>query len=199
MADENYKLAKFQAAVFAEIDMKTAQIKQEAELLKEQELEKNKDIQLDKSYNYIQKKSSEIKKKYKREVAKFSLDKKRELLIKRNEITSRVFGNVTNKLTTFAKSSEYKSYLINSIKKFIGQNNLPSVNLFLSQSDMVYEKDIMQLFDGICPCVIASSVDITIGGFIASNPDKGIYFDETLEQRLSDQKSFYMQHSELVI
>lgn len=197
MADENVKLAKFQAAVFAEVDFKTAEIKQRAELMRERELEKNKDVQLEKSYNYIQLKGSDIKKKYRHEIATYSLKKKRELLLKRQEITERVFSNVAAMLVDFAKTPEYDNYLISAIKKLADNNNFESIEIFLNANDLAKKAEIEKLFSATA--TVSQSTDVKIGGFIASNRSLGIYFDETLEQRLYDQKNFFMQQSKLAI
>lgn len=197
MADENIKLAKFQAAVFAEVDFKAAEIKQRAELLREQELERNKDVQLEKSYNYIQAKSSDIQKKYKREVATFGLQKKRELLLKRQEIADRVFNNVTDMLVHFTTTPEYKEYLLSSIKKFADGSDLKSVEIHLNEKDLSFKTEIEKLFKG--SVTVLKSDDVVIGGFIASNSELGLYFDETIEQRLADQRTFFMQNSQLAI
>lgn len=195
MADENYKLAKFQSAVFAEIDMKTAQIKQEAELLKEQELEKNKDIQLEKSYNHIQKRSNEIMKKYKRDVAKFSMDRKRDVLLKRGEITERVFNTVREQLGAFTETDEYKPFLCDAVKRAVASEACSSAKLLLREVDMPMAAELKQLFS--CPCEVCDSRDVKIGGFILVDQAQGVYLDETLEQRLIEQKDYFMQHSQL--
>lgn len=197
MADENYKLAKFQAAVFAEIDMKTVQIKQEAELLKEKELEKNKDIQLDNSYNYIQQKSTDIKKKYKCEVARFSLDKKRELLIRRNEIADRVMNNVALRLTSFLNTPEYVSFLAKKLTSFIKENDVSSATLQLGVSDFSRKDEIAKSLP--VGFQITLNDNIKLGGFIVLDTQSGTYFDETLEQYLIEQKAYFMQHSKLAV
>lgn len=197
MADENYKLAKFQAAVFAEIDMKTVQIKQEAELLKEKELEKNKDIQLDNSYNYIQQKSTDIKKKYKCEVARFSLDKKRELLIRRNEIADRVMNNVALRLTSFLNTPEYVAFLAKKLTSFIKENDVSSATLQLGVSDFSRKDEIAKSLP--VGFQITLNDNIKLGGFIVLDTQSGTYFDETLEQYLIEQKAYFMQHSKLAV
>lgn len=196
MADEN-KLSKFQAAVFAEVDTKVAQIKQEAEVYKEQELEKNKDVQLGKSYNLIQRRSQEIKKQCKRSVAKFSLDSKCELLTKRNELTSRIFDNVYNSLTKFVQSSDYNDYLLNTVKKFNPNVKSSDIEIMVSSKDIAIADQIEKAC--VVKCHVVESKQIKLGGFIARDIDNGIYFDETLEQKLADQKAYFIQHSKLDI
>lgn len=192
MADESYKLAKFQDAVFAEINLKTAQIKQEAEEYKEQELKKSKEKQLDESYHLIQDKSEEIKQEFKREVAKFSLDAKRDLLLKRNEITSKIFDNIRVKLSNFTTTDDYKTYLLDAIKEF-SNKQISDINIMVNTNDMAFEKEIRKTY--ALPCNVIENNDILLGGFVACDQQRNIYFDETLEQKLQDQKTYFIEHS----
>lgn len=196
MADENYKLAKFQAAVFAEVDLKAAQMKQEAEQYKEQELEKNKAKQLDRSYQIIQKKTQEIKKSCKRQVAKYSLDAKRSLLLKREEITKKIFESVAIRLAEFHKTEQYKDYLLKRIKK-VSENNYDMVEILLLKEDMKFAEEIQKTYEH--SCTVVETNRIQLGGFILRDDRDGIYIDETLEQKLQDQKAYYIQNSGLVI
>lgn len=197
MVDESQKLSKFQTAVYAEVDMKTAQIRHDAELYKERELERNKDQQLDISYNQIQKKSDEIKKQCKSDVAKFSIEAKHSVLLKRNEITQRVQNNVTKALTEFAKSPEYATYLVKAIQEFSNKYNYSNINIFVCKRDMPLAKQIAEAYK--LPCTVGETNEISIGGFIASDEKDGKYFDETFEQKLSEQKAYLIQNSKLDI
>lgn len=197
MADESYKLAKFQEAVFAEINLKTAQIQQEAELYKEQALQKCKDEQLDESYHLIQNKSEEIKQECKRDVAKFSLDSKRELLLKRNEITAKIFDNIREKISSFVISADYKKYLLDAIKDFSKKQNISDITIMVSKNDITFENEIKEAY--ALPCKVVENNDILLGGFVASDEHRSIYFDETLEQKLQDQKAYFIEHSKFDI
>lgn len=195
MADESNKLRKFQEAVFAEIDLKTSQIKQEAEQYKAREIEKSKDKKLDESYQIIQKKSQEIKQRCIQDVAKYAFDAKRSVLMKRNEITQRVFDNVTVKLNEYIKSDAYKAFLLKKIKEFKDKEGLSGVEIQVSLDDMKYAEDIKKVY--ALPCVIKGNDDITLGGFIVCDMENAIYFDETLQQKLESQKSYFIENSKL--
>ncbi len=197
MADEDYKLSKFKAAVFAEVDAKTAQIEQEAELYKQHELESCKDCQLEKSYQMIQQKSQEIKKRCKREVAKYSLDGKRDLLLKRNEITARVFDNVKAKLANYVQTAEYKNLLLDKIKEFTNKYKLSNIDIMVNHNDFSFADEIKSTYE--LPCNVIETNNINYGGFIACDSNNGIYFDETLEQKLNDQKNYFAEHIKLDI
>jgi V/A-type H+-transporting ATPase subunit E len=197
MANEEYKLAKFQAAVFAEIDAKAAQIEHEAEEFKEQELEKTKDEQLTKSFYLIQEKSEEIKKDFKHEVAKFSLEQKHAVLLKRNEITENIFANVKQQVVDYTNTLEYKDYLLSSVSHFAKNASYDNLEIMVTSKDLAFANEIIKAYGK--DCNVKESNTIELGGFIACNTDQGIYFDETLEQKLAEQKKYFIEHSQLDI
>lgn len=195
--DQSRKLKKFESAVFAEVDAKTELIKQEAEELRNSELEKNKDVQLEKSYKEIQKKSQELKKKFKREVAKYGLDAKRKILVKRTEITKKVFDDVAKKLLSFYNSDEYNTYIINKLKKFSNENSISDVTIYVGKKDYENPQNIKEAYS--LPCTVVEDKSINLGGFIVKHADKNIYFDETLDTILAEQKEYFIQNSELFL
>ncbi len=195
--DQSSKLKKFEAAVLDEITVKTQLIKHEAEDFKNSELEKNRDMQLLKSYNEIQQKSQEIKKNLKREVAKFGLDAKRDVLIKRNEITQKVFDSVTKKLLDFYNSDDYDEYIINKLQSFSKANPLSDVEIHVGERDF---NNVQKLKDAYSlPCTFAEDKSIKLGGFIVKGIKDSIYFDETLTNILAEQKEYFIQNSELFL
>ncbi|MFZ2539917.1 MAG: hypothetical protein WAX04_13640 [Oscillospiraceae bacterium] len=195
--DQPNKLQKFQAAVFAEIDTKTKLIKQEAEDFKNSELEKNRDMQLLKSYNEIQKNSQDIRKKLKREVAKFGLDCKRNVLIRRNEIKNRTFDNVTEKLFNFYNSADYNEYILAKLQSFAKANSLADVEIHVSERDYLNAQKLKDAYS--LPCTFIEDKSIKLGGFILINTKDCIYFDETLTNILAEQKEYFIKNSGLFL
>lgn len=197
MANEQTKLAKFQAAVFAEIDAKAAQIEEEAKKKRDEELEKIKDEQITKSFYYIQQKVDEIKKEFKQEVAKFSLEQKHNVLLKRNEIIDKIFASVKQQLLDYSNTAEYKNYLLTSIKKFAETEQFDSIEIMVRSKDMEFANEIQQAYGK--GCTVKENNSIELGGFIACNNEQGIYYDGTLEQKLDEQKKHFIEHSQLDI
>lgn len=197
MIDESYKLSKFQEAVFAEVNAKAVQIKQEAEQYKEEELEKNKTNLLEKSFVLVQNKTLEIKNKYKREVAQYSLNAKRDVLLKRNEFTTKIVDNVKLKLKDFINTTDYKDYLLNKIKSFSEKENISDVTIFVMKKDMMFEQEIKNAYG--LPCSITINDEILYGGFIVCDANCSVYFDETLEQKLLKQNSYLIKNCKFEI
>ncbi|MEG1027320.1 MAG: V-type ATP synthase subunit E family protein, partial [Oscillospiraceae bacterium] len=107
---------------------------------------------------------------------------KKEILIKRNEITQRIFDNIEKKLKAYTVTSEYRQKLNNQIKCFLEKNG-NDYNIFVRKEDAEFLTDIK----------FTVSNKIHLGGFIASN--ENLYFDNTLENRLDLQKEYYIKNS----
>lgn len=188
------KMKRFEKAIFEEINSKISDMTEELETKRTTALKENEEKNIAKAYREIQKGSREIRKKYQREVASFSLASKRKLILKRNELTGLIFDTVAARLTAFCVGDEYKKYLLESMKGFIAANHVDSVTVYVSERDMAMEKEIAALFGK--NAVIASRKDIRLGGFIVEDLENGIYFDETLEEKLEARKSEFAKQSE---
>ena len=195
--DQSTKLKKFEAAVLSEINVKTELITSEAQAFKLSELEKNNDEQLLNAYTTIQKKSQEIKKKLKSEVAKFGLDSKRAVLVKRNEITQNIFDDVTARLLEFYNSSDYDAYLLSKLQKFSTSYKLSDVTIMIGEKDYKNIETIASAYS--LPCTFIEDKSIKLGGFIVQNAQQGLYFDETLKTILADQREYFILNSNLFL
>lgn len=195
--DEMKKLERFREVVFAEVDLQTAQLKAEVEELKKQEIELATDNELSKKFNYIQKKASEIRQRYMHDVAKFSLDSKRRILEKRNEMVDEVFSSVKERLVSFTDSNEYETYLSNKLTEFNKAHSLTGKILYVSRKDFELASKIKEnlKFD----CEVSKSASISIGGFAVKSEKDSTYFDETLDQKLDEQKTYFIENSGLAI
>lgn len=195
--DQQTKLTTFQKAVFSEVEEKIRQIRFEAEEERKNTLAQHKDAQLIKSTNEVQRKTQEIRKKYKREAARYSLDAKRNVLVKRMELTDRIFENVSQKLAAFQKSDRYPSFLLEKVAAFAKENALPGIEIHVGPEDFRNAVKIKEAY--ALPCEVREDNAILLGGFIVRDDAKSIYFDETLGQKLADQKSYFIENSELYL
>ena len=195
--EQQNKLAKFEKAVYAEVDAKVDLIRREAEAEKESELQRNKDEQLAKSAAYVQKKTAEIKRNRKREVAKYSLDAKRSILKKRGEITERVFDAVSRKLEEYLSTPQYSEYLLQKIGEFSKANALSGIQIEVGEPDFEHAGKIKAAYS--LPCEVVLNRTIRQGGFIVRDENDSVYFDETLSQKLAEQKSYFIENSELFL
>lgn len=196
--DQENKLLKFQNAVFEEIDFKIAKMKEDSLMQSDKTYEDNLDARLAQAYNEIQAKIQEIKRNAKRGIAKFSLESKRELLKKREELTNSVFDSVLKRLDEYVKTDEYKKKLISKIASFSKPkttNGADSISLdaviLIGEQDFAFADEIKKAFSA--ECEVLKDQSILHGGFIIKDDKKRLYFDETLEEKLYEQKPYFIE------
>ncbi|MEG2429273.1 MAG: V-type ATP synthase subunit E family protein, partial [Oscillospiraceae bacterium] len=134
-----------------------------------------------------------IKKQNQRKIAKSAIEAKHSLLIKRNDVTNSIFENIKTRLVDFVKTSNYDSYLLSTIEAFTKKNKIDNVQIILRKNDMKLQNEVKKAYG--LNCEIIENDDIKIGGFIVQNKENRIYFDETLEQKLADEKDNFIQTS----
>lgn len=195
--DQPNKLKKFEDAVLSEIDMKTALMRAEAEERHKSELEESKDAQLARAYSEIQKKISDIRKASKREVAKHSLQSKREILQKRNSLMKSVFESASAKLSAYTATDKYLKRMLEKLAFYAAEYKLEDAQIFVCEQDYKHSKEFSDAYG--LPCTILADKTNTLGGFILKSHAASYYFDETLETLLSSQKDYFIENSGLAL
>lgn len=196
--DQENKLKKFENAVFQEIETKIAEMHNSALAYEEEELEINVNAQLAKSYLQIQAQVQEIRRNARREVAKFSLVSKRDILKKRISLMEQAFDNVKVRLREYMKTDEYKKNLLSEVSSLTkSQAGLTNVKLFVAEQDFSFATELKAAC--AVPCEVEKDAQIKCGGFILRDDNACLYFDETLETKLYDQKSYFIENSGLAL
>ena len=191
--DQQEKLLKFQKAVFAEIEQKTAMIRTDAEQNKTCALEQAKEALLAKAENELHEKTAEIRQKSRRETAKCSLELKRTLLKKRTELTEKIFAEVEDKLRAYRQTEEYRSALLKRVAAFSAAHPTTDPVLSVGEDDMALADSLQKAFGR--PCELCADSAAALGGFIVFDRAQNLYYDETFAQKLADQKPYFIEHS----
>ena len=134
---------------------------------------------MDKYFDYMQDQVHLIQSDIKRQMAKAELSAKRELLLYRNQISEKVFQNVKKQLSDFAQSSDYKTYLINSIRDCINNQSLQDIKILVRQEDLdlLRENDFTQQF------AVEQDSSIRLGGFILLDKSAGMMIDQSFDSK----------------
>lgn len=195
--EQQEKLLKFQKAVFAEIEQKTALIRTDAEQNKAQTLEQTKEALLAKAENDFHTKTAEIRQEIRRETAKYSLELKRSLLKKRTELMEKIFAEVENKLRNYCKTEQYRSELLKRVAAFSAAHPTTDPVLSVSEDDMALAESLKEAFGR--PCELCANNAAALGGFIVFDRAQNLYYDETFAQKLADQKPYFIEHSSFTL
>ena len=186
---------EFENIIFSDVDSKVNATIEEADRYKENALSEHHEQIMDKYFDYMQDQVHLIQSDIKRQMAKAELSAKRELLLYRNQISEKVFQNVKKQLSDFAQSSDYKTYLMNSIRDCTDSNSFPDAKILVRQEDLTFlkENDFNQHF------TIEQDSSIRLGGFILLDKSAGMMIDQSFDSKLNELVSYFIQTSGLMI
>lgn len=196
MSYDKEKLSRFENTVLSETQEKIDSIIKEAEEYKQSELEKAKQQEYDKIFNYMQSQVRNIQWKYKQVITKASLDAKRKTLIFRNELSQKVFEETEKALKDFADSAKYKDYIIQKFQNAIKDFECDGAVLLLRKEDMPLAEELKKIA-GI-QNVEADKTNL-LGGFKIENRKTSLLLDESFASILADQKQYFYQNSGLTL
>jgi V/A-type H+-transporting ATPase subunit E len=198
MSQPEMKLAKFTSAVLKDAEEQRSKILNEIDEYRRMQIEKAEEEILNDAYVMIQNEIALIKNKNSRQISLSELESRRKLLKLRDEISRSVFGDAAKSLHDFTATPKYVDYICNIIKKCAETFPAGKSVIQVRKEDLQYKDRLLSAF-GRDDAVCEASVNITIGGVIIYNHDKGIIVDETLDLKLENQKDWFATTSGLTI
>ena len=120
-----------------------------------------------------------------------------ELVRLRTKMTDEIIQRAEKKLQQFTKTDEYLPLLCRSAKAIASVLHSNRITLYVRQEDLVYADEIKNAFGKYCS--IESDKSIRIGGI--RGYDRILYklVDETLDEKLSSQREYFVNHSGLTV
>ncbi|MGN1457893.1 MAG: V-type ATP synthase subunit E [Acutalibacteraceae bacterium] len=197
MPDTVSKTDNFLKAIEKYAEEQRTKIQSEAEDFKEKELNKAEEEGLREAYVLIQKKMSDINTKIASELSKAESASRKEIFIKRQEISEKVFEKAKQKLLDYTKTAKYSDMLQKSTKEISSRLNADDVVLLVKEDDMKFEKELKAAFGRNCE--VKSSNEIEIGGVMGMSHKMGLLADETLDTKLSEQHEWFYENSGLCV
>lgn len=154
-----------------------------------QQLEQAAQMQMEEKLCYAE---NQLMTEFNRKAAADKSALRHELYKKRETLTARVFEKAEKKLCSFAASSEYAAFLersIKSITSYLGSD----FTLYVKPGDCASVKKALSEV-GVC-CEVIENKKIRIGGVIAECLSKGKVIDDTLDERLSEQREWFLSYA----
>lgn len=183
---DSEKLDRFVKAVNSEVDKEIAKIISEADASKKEIIDFANDEALGAAYNLIQESIKKVSSKYVKIVAKAELECKKDILIKRENLTKSVFDNIKECLVTFREKPQYLKYLISLAKT---EKITENVTICLRSDDMKYSDDIQKALE--IPVQFTEDSTIKLGGLSILYPEQGVMIDKTIDTALSEQREIF--------
>lgn len=175
----------------------TEKIMNEADEFKSAELEKAKKAAQAAAWDYIKTESEKLKAQVNRKVSESNHSLRRQLAEKRIEISESVFRSVTERLSAFTDTDDYKAFLLRSVEKMADYFKENEFILFVREKDLIY-KDILIASKKTLIRVEADD-EILLGGCKGRCGSGRAELDDTLDTRLEDEKQWFYENSNLAV
>lgn len=162
---------------------------QKRDLLEEKEMEF-----LQKKYKEINTATLDIRRKTTQYISSFEIKNKKRLLLKRDDFCNRIFENVFVKLCNFTTQEEYVNMFQEKLKN-MKYKDLSIIDFYIKKGDVALKDAIISRFGDDVSIIEDGS--IRIGGFKSVNKLTGLCLDETFDNKLDEQKSWFYSNSKL--
>jgi vacuolar-type H+-ATPase subunit E/Vma4 len=172
-------------------------IMSEADEYEEKELEKAKQEAAQKGWEYIKYESEKLKSLSNRRISEANISMKKQIMEQRNQIADSVFGKVSEKLTAFTQTDEYKDFLLKSVHKTAAFYEGKAFTVMLKESDLKYRDFLIKSVDNLSS--VEPDKSIHIGGCRAKSEGSNAELDDTLDSRLESEKSWFYENSQLTL
>lgn len=192
MLSQDEQIALFVDAINKDALKLCKEIEKDAKKLYSEEVKKLEDAakrELDSKTAYAE---SRIMSDINRKAAADKSLYRHELYKRREELTGEVFLKAEQQLKEFTLGDEYDAFLISSIKRMcrlIGSD----ITLYVKPED--YEKTCAAAKESGLECVINEDKSIRIGGIRAKTNDGSKTADDTLDERLAEQRDWFLLYS----
>lgn len=118
----------------------------------------------------------------------------RRVLLYRNGLVEKLFGEIEGELRTFAASDGYRSYILRAAEEADGVEKLTDgIIVYCGEKDKELVSELMKPY----PVKIEADRKISIGGIILKYPHKGTYIDLTFDTRLSEEREKFSATAEM--
>ncbi len=131
------------------------------------------------------------------EISMLHLQERKSLVMRRSEITDEVITRAEKILSDFAAGPDYKDYLVRCAKTVAENLQSNRIVLYICKKDEQYIPLIKEAFGKYCRVEFDSS--IKLGGIRGYDAILYKLSDETLDEKLAEQRKYFAQKSGLTI
>ena len=197
MATQEERSKRIEQSIMRISSHRSQEIRRQADEIRRQALSQAENEVLEQMYDKIQTEIAKIRQDAASSVAKCEFDTRQTLFRHREEIESRVFDAVRQRLLAFVAGTDYVDFLRQSVAHLAQQTGYDDSCLFLREQDLPLAEELIALYGHTCRVQVDPS--IRIGGVRLENMAHGVAFDETLDARLEEQHEWFHAHSGLSI
>lgn len=187
----------FQNEINAEVAKEIAEIEAETKRLRQEAYAKLEATSQREANEKAEKEINELVLANAKEISRMQTKINKQLINKRQELQNEIFDACKKKLVEFTQTKDYQEWVNQKIAKIDASMLDGQTEISFNQRDQQLAKQ--------CANQLGKKVElkfndeIQIGGFILVNYTKSIVLDESLDNRLAEQKEWFYNHSGLMI
>ena len=194
--NEKTKESKFLDAINKYAEQQKSQITQEIETYKNEKIEQATEQGLQDAYDLIHDDITRRKSAIVNRLALEELKLRNELFLERQAICDKVFAQARQKLIDFTASADYQPFLERSLQRIAEHCRGNACQLRIAAGDSE-RRDLIDRY--LSNAEVSIDPSITLGGVKAYCHTLGILMDDTLDTRLEQQRSWFIENSGLKV
>lgn len=196
MEETAKKTEAFLAAIQALSEKECAEIDAGTESVRKTRLE-TMEAEAKQHYKaYMEYEVARIRAEANRAISHKSEESRRKLTALRTSLCDAVFAEAREKLLAFRATPQYKDLVLKSVRNAAEMlSGDDTAEIFICRADEGFAEEIKSAFGA--PCEVQAAADIALGGVRVR---AGNYLiDDTLDKRLSAQKTWFLENSGLSV
>lgn len=196
MAKMDDRMEMIGSAILGQAKEEARELIDKANAVREQEISSFEKQVVDNMFNEVQVKANSLRLASVKAVARNQLEAHRTLLSHRSEKTGQVLDAVRERLINYAKTPQYKENTLKRADEVKSRLDHSGSVIMVSDKDSALGEEIRKtLGNG----TVKIDTSITLGGFRIRNDKEHILIDETLDERLDEQKQWLLENCGLKI
>ncbi len=183
------KVARFEAAINREAELKIKALLSDAEEKAEEAVAYADNKYLEETYDFVSSETRNIKRRLEHKVSQKSFESSRELFSHRSRAVEKFFEELAEEIRLFSETPEYErklSLIIDEIKKESGLDE--TCIIYVKTGDVEKVKRLYPNID------VKADKNISLGGATVFYPEKSIYTDRTFDNAFAQQKADFVSN-----
>jgi len=194
MADD--KVNVIESAILSQAQQESKKIIDEANAVRKREIDIAREEDLGHMNARIQEKSGAMRQETVKAVARVELEARHEILRLRNAKTNELFERVEKRLLQYTQTDGYKTDLLKRAARLKDSLDHNETAVLVRECDQDLGGEIAK---AIGAKAVESDASIKTGGFKLKNKKARILIDETLDERLLEQRQWFLQNCGLKV
>lgn len=192
MPEQNEKLQRFTESVMREAARESNLLRRQLNEQRAAALEEAHIEARAASRAYYDKEAGRIRSEAGREISRHLMDLKRQIYLRRKEISEEIIGKVRRRVADFSVSPDYPAHLEKLLHSAMAQlSSATAVTLRLREEDMKYAD---RLAAAVAPVSVTCAVgSFALGGLVLQCPELGLRVDCSFDTRLEELSGHFAE------